>query len=99
MGDDKKDEEDKKEDGGADGGIILGGKKSKDKEKHKNEIAVLRSNIQTLCQSSNPLGKCLEFVQEDMDSMGRELETWKADSRMYSSKLQEEARITEQTLQ
>ena len=24
----------------------------------------LRTAIQTLCQSSNPLGRCLEFVQE-----------------------------------
>ena len=48
-------------------GIILGKKAGKagnqTKLPSKNEINTLRSTIQTLCQSSNPLGRCLEYVQ------------------------------------
>ncbi len=38
------------------------------------EIDSLRSAIQTLCQSTNPLGKCMDFVTGDMETMNRELE-------------------------
>ena len=66
------------------GGIILGKKtkagqqSSGGKMPSKTEIYSLRASIQTLCQSSNPLGRCLEYVQEDLESMGKELETWRA---------------------
>lgn len=30
-----------------------------------------------LCRSVNPLGKCIEFVQEDMDQMDKELGVWR----------------------
>lgn len=41
------------------------------------EIEKLRSLIQLLTRSTNPLGKLLDFFQEDVDSMQRELEVWK----------------------
>merc|ERR1719197_1536457 len=44
----------------------------------KGEVSTLRQSIQTLCQSSNPLGRCLEYVQEDLEAMGKELEQWRA---------------------
>ena len=31
-----------------------------------------------MCQSCNPLGRCLEYVQEDLEAMGKELEQWRA---------------------
>ena len=47
----------------------------------------LRNTIQTLCQSSNPLGRCLEYVQEDLEAMGKELEQWRASWRRGPSTL------------
>tara|TARA_B100000780_G_C20810034_1_gene321803 strand:+ start:176 stop:403 length:228 start_codon:yes stop_codon:yes gene_type:complete len=58
----------------------------------------LRTAIQTLCQSSNPLGRCLEFVQEDLEAMGKELEQWRAVRRRRSSELAEEESATESSL-
>lgn len=56
------------------GGIILG-KKGKggrdgggDRQRSKDEIQKLRADIQALCQSTNPLGKSLEFVHEVRDA-------------------------------
>jgi TRAF3-interacting protein 1 len=58
------------------GGIILGRKKSTvgagigagigagDRARTKTEIDKLRQDIQALCQSTNPLGKSLEYVEE-----------------------------------
>ena len=89
------------EGGGGEGGIILG-KKSKaardggagGKLPSKTEVSALRTSIQTLCQSSNPLGRCLEYVQEDLEAMGKELEQWRAVRRRRSSELSEEASAT-----
>lgn len=57
--------------GGGGGGIILGKKKSQaggresaDRQRSKDEIQKLRADIQALCQSTNPLGKSLEYVHE-----------------------------------
>jgi len=57
--------------GGGGGGIILGRKKAQpggretvDRQRSKDEIQKLRADIQALCQSTNPLGKSLEYVHE-----------------------------------
>jgi len=84
--------------GEAEGGIILGKKGAKTgnavKLPSKNEINTLRSTIQTLCQASNPLGRCLEYVQEDLESMGKELETWRQLRRRRAGELAEEEAAT-----
>ena len=43
--------------------------------------------FQTLTRSANPLGKLMDFLQEDVDSMQRELETWRNENRELQSKL------------
>jgi len=85
------------------GGIILGkkGGKAAGNQKalpSKNEINSLRTTIQTLCQSSNPLGRCLEYVQEDLESMGKELETWRQLRRRRTAELAEEEAATASSL-
>ena len=39
----------------------------------------LREAIQKLCRSTDPLGRSMEYVHEDMSVMKRELEQWKND--------------------
>merc|ERR1719353_314242 len=87
---------------GESGGIILG-KKAKGGDRggklpSKTEVSALRTSIQTLCQSSNPLGRCLEYVQEDLEAMGKELEQWRAVRRRRSAELAEEESATESSL-
>ena len=43
--------------------------------------------FQTLTRSANPLGKLMDFLQEDVDSMQRELETWKSENRTLQAQL------------
>ena len=92
----------------ADGGIILGGKKGTKggaggdagggKGATKLEISTLRQSIQTLCQSSNPLGRCLEYVQEDLEAMGKELESWRNLRHRRASELSDEEAVTASNL-
>jgi TRAF3-interacting protein 1 len=86
----------------AEGGIILG-KKSKagsggGKLPSKTEVSALRQSIQTLCQSSNPLGRCLEYVQEDLEAMGKELESWRAMRHRRAGELADEEATTASAL-
>jgi hypothetical protein len=83
----------------------------------QGDIQRLRHSIQTLCQSTNPLGKCMDYVHEvfcvselyliciapnvhatifaqDMDTMKKELDMWKAE---YSSKLEEYDVVRQET--
>ncbi|KAI8799368.1 microtubule-binding protein MIP-T3-domain-containing protein [Cladochytrium replicatum] len=70
-----------------------------DKASEKKEIVALRQLIQSLCRSTNPLGKMIHYVQEDVDSMNRELEIWKAEAEKYKESLSDEEAITQGTLQ
>ncbi|BES99260.1 TNF receptor-associated factor 3 interacting protein 1 [Nesidiocoris tenuis] len=75
-----------------------GGKKHK-KEAWSREIAKLRDGIQQLTRSTNPLGKLFDFLQEDVDSMQRELKLWKETNANYSKELERERRLTENSLE
>ena len=58
----------------------------------QKEIDKLRGSIQTLTRSVNPLGKIMDFVQEDLDSMQKELEVWKKENGQNQVALQREQR-------
>lgn len=53
------------------------------------EINALKESIQLLCQSTNPLGKTLDYVQEDIDAMNKEIDIWKIEGEKYDSQLKE----------
>jgi len=96
------DDDAKKDEAGGDSGIILGGKKAGGaaggRLPTKTEINTLRASIQQLCQSCNPLGRCLEYVQEDMEAMAKELEQWRALRRLKATELADEEAKSESSL-
>lgn len=51
-----------------------GGKRNR--EAASKEMEKLRDSIQTLTRAANPLGKLMNFLQEDIDSMRSELKLW-----------------------
>ena len=56
------------------------------------QIEQLQSSIQGLCRSATPLGSVMDYVQEDMDSMLKELELWQKESSQHKEALQREQR-------
>ena len=46
----------------------------------EKDIEFMKKAIQVLCQSTNPLGKSIDFVTDDIDSMNKEYEHWKKES-------------------
>lgn len=43
----------------------------------EKDYEFMKKAIQVLCQSTNPLGKSIDFVTDDIDSMNKEYEHWK----------------------
>ncbi|KAJ3091660.1 TRAF3-interacting protein 1 [Quaeritorhiza haematococci] len=70
----------------------------KDKVAARKEIEALREAVQTLCRSSHPLGKTIDYIQEDVDSMNKEFEMWCAENKKYKMLLEDELRITADVL-
>jgi len=73
--------------------------RARDRESTLREVDKLRSSIQTLTKSAHPLGKLMDFLQEDVDSMQRELDQWKTENHSLQLQLKKEESITAQTLQ
>ncbi|CAG9336195.1 unnamed protein product [Blepharisma stoltei] len=63
------------------------------------DIDTLKTSIQKLVQSTNPLGKSMDFVNDDIESMKREYEKWKNQYIQANAKMEEQKRITEDQLQ
>ena len=52
----------------------------------------LRESIQIVCKSTNPLGKIMDYIQEDFENMGKEYESWRSEAASQIQKLEEEQR-------
>ena len=65
----------------------------------EQDIEFMKKAIQVLCQSTNPLGKSIDFVTDDIDSMNKEFEHWRKESTSCHSKLTEQQKITEEVIQ
>ncbi|KAM9248885.1 TRAF3-interacting protein 1 isoform 3-T3 [Dugong dugon] len=62
----------------------------KEKDIVSKEIEKLRMSIQTLCKSALPLGKIMDYIQEDVDAMRNELQLWRSESRQHAEALHKE---------
>ncbi|XP_069119604.1 TRAF3-interacting protein 1-like isoform X4 [Argopecten irradians] len=71
----------------------------KQREMVQKEIDKLRGSIQTLTRSANPLGKIMDYVQEDLDSMQKELERWKTENKEHVLALKREKGITDKAIE
>ncbi|XP_077011663.1 TRAF3-interacting protein 1 isoform X8 [Tamandua tetradactyla] len=67
----------------------------KEKDIVSKEIEKLRVSIQTLCKSALPLGKIMDYIQEDVDAMQNELQLWHRENKQHAEALQKEQSITD----
>uniref|UniRef100_A0A671DS75 TRAF3-interacting protein 1 n=1 Tax=Rhinolophus ferrumequinum TaxID=59479 RepID=A0A671DS75_RHIFE len=71
----------------------------KEKDIVSKEIEKLRVSIQTLCKSALPLGKTMDYLQEDVDAMQHELQLWHSENKQHAETLREEQSITDSTVE
>ncbi|XP_032211247.1 TRAF3-interacting protein 1 isoform X2 [Mustela erminea] len=67
----------------------------KEKDIVSKEIEKLRVSIQTLCKSALPLGKIMDYIQEDVDAMQNELQLWHSENKQHAEALQKEQSVTD----
>ncbi|XP_072274585.1 TRAF3-interacting protein 1 [Pyxicephalus adspersus] len=73
--------------------------RKKEKDLVTKEIEKLRSSIQILCRSALPLGKIMDYIQEDMDTMQNELQVWKKENGEHAEILLREQSITDSAVE
>ncbi|CAN9497950.1 unnamed protein product [Ophioblennius macclurei] len=71
----------------------------KERDMVTREIERLRSSIQLVCRSSLPLGKIMDYIQEDKDAMQAELESWQRENKEHAQALLQEQRETERVVE
>ncbi|EZA57865.1 TRAF3-interacting protein [Ooceraea biroi] len=71
----------------------------RDREATAKEIDKLRGTIQTLTRTTNPLGKLLDYVQEDVEMMQKELFDWKSQYRQLNEQLEREQIETQEMVE
>jgi len=70
----------------------------KKQQNGENTVQSLREEIQKLVKATNPLGKCIEYIQEDLENMEKEYRMWKTDASSYGNKLDAQSNNTESSL-
>ncbi|XP_053670471.1 TRAF3-interacting protein 1 [Anopheles nili] len=63
------------------------------------QMESLRDSIQKLTRSVNPLGKLMDFIQEDIDAMERELASWQQIYAQSMVELNKERSATENAIE
>ncbi|XP_047136985.1 TRAF3-interacting protein 1 isoform X1 [Hydra vulgaris] len=75
--------------------VVFDGARKKEREIAEKEIDGLRTSIQQLVRSAHPLGKIMDYIQEDIDSMQKELIMWRQENQKHELSLKAEQSITE----
>ena len=70
--------------------VTLDPARRKERELVQREVEKLRGAIQTLTRSANPLGKIMDYLQEDVDSMQKELEMWQRENGEHRQAIKRE---------
>ncbi|XP_035507329.2 TRAF3-interacting protein 1 isoform X1 [Scophthalmus maximus] len=73
--------------------------RKKERDMVTKETERLRSSIQMVCRSSLPLGKIMDYIQEDMDAMQAELHTWRRENKEHAQALLQEQRATDRAVE
>lgn len=64
----------------------------------ETDLGELQATVQLLCQNTNPLGKCMDYIHEDISAMAKELEKWQKDYRSQFADLEKEQQLSAETL-
>ncbi|XP_061697391.1 TRAF3-interacting protein 1 [Syngnathoides biaculeatus] len=73
--------------------------RKKEQDLVTREVERLRASIQSVCQSALPLGKIMDYMQEDIDAMQAELQSWRKESKEHAQALLQEQKATDWALE
>ncbi|NWU15722.1 MIPT3 protein, partial [Cephalopterus ornatus] len=79
--------------------VVSEGSRKRERDLVAKEIGKSQASIQTLCQNALALGRIVDYIQEDMDAMKNELETWRQENRQHEEALRREQSVTDGALE
>ncbi|KAM3607843.1 uncharacterized protein V6R79_015027 [Siganus canaliculatus] len=79
--------------------VVSEAARKKERDMVTREIERLRSSIQMVCRSTLPLGKIMDYIQEDVDSMQAELNTWRRENKEHADALLQEQKATDRAVE
>ena len=59
------------------------------------DVGAIKEAVQGLVQSTTPLGKVIDYLQEDLANMSKEMQFWVNEEKAYAGRVDEERRATE----
>ncbi|CAJ1078811.1 TRAF3-interacting protein 1 isoform X1 [Xyrichtys novacula] len=79
--------------------VVSEAARKKERDLVTREIDRLRASIQTVCRSTLPLGKIMDYIQEDMDAMQAELNNWRRENKEHAQALLQEQSSTDRAVE
>ncbi|NXK90020.1 MIPT3 protein, partial [Formicarius rufipectus] len=79
--------------------VALGASRTRERDLVAKEIEKSQVSIQSLCQNALALGRIVDYIQEDMDSMRNELEMWRQEKRQHEEALRTEQSAADSALE
>lgn len=61
------------------------------------DVKKIREHVQALVQSTNPLGKAMDMLQEDVESMQKELQFWTRERKSYAQTIVDQRDVLSET--
>ena len=62
------------------------------------DLEAIKEYVQQITKSCNPLGKLVDILGDDIDSMNKELANWVKDNKIYKDKYDDEMKKSDETL-
>jgi TRAF3-interacting protein 1 len=56
------------------------------------DIESIKNYVQEISKNSNPIGKIIDFLGDDIESMNKELQSWMKESKNYKERFEEEVK-------
>jgi TRAF3-interacting protein 1 len=56
------------------------------------DLEAIKNYVQDITKNANPIGKIIDFLFDDIESMNKELQLWIKESKTYKERYDEEVR-------
>ncbi len=56
------------------------------------DLDAIKNYVQDITKNANPIGKIIDFLGDDIESMNKELQSWIRETRTYKDKYDEEVK-------
>jgi TRAF3-interacting protein 1 len=56
------------------------------------DLQSIKNYVQEISMNSNPIGKIIDFLGDDIESMNKEMQSWIKEAKNYKDKFEEEVK-------